>query len=160
MTSSTGHGIKRFGGVVITKKTQILICNKIRYTRHIRGRPYAPTLIFLLRSLLLSRRVAYKTELLHLLNDVDENTITTIDIGGELNNYKTHTTRTHASSSSGTAAARVHNAAGNGQLARPTPASFGAGPSLLGGEGVRLFSALIADSGGSGDLLRLELIAH
>ena len=55
------------------------------------GAPYAPTLIFLLRSRLLSRRVAYKTELLHLLNDVDENTITTIDIGGELR----HTRHVH-----------------------------------------------------------------
>ena len=97
MTSSTGHGIKRLGGVVkVLLKTKILIfVLNFRYTADARapaGRPYAPTLIFLLRSLLLSRRVAYKTELLHLLNDVDENTITTIDIGGELRH--THDTYT------------------------------------------------------------------
>ena len=54
----------------------------------------------------------------------------------------------------------IADAAGDDQLARSAPASFGAGPCVLGGEGVRFSPALIADGCGSGGLLRLELIAH
>ena len=54
----------------------------------------------------------------------------------------------------------AHKTAGDGQLSRPARPSNGAGPSVLGAEGVRLLSALVADGGGSGHLLRLELVAH
>ena len=54
----------------------------------------------------------------------------------------------------------IADAAGDDQLARSAPASFGAGACVLSGEGVRFSPALVTDGCGSGGLLRLELIAH